>query len=124
MIQNKIIRFIYIGILNTIVYYLIYSILLYLGLNYKFAVIFATIFGVFFNFKTFGKYVFYNRDTTLLLNFIGIYLILFIVNIIFINIFNVIMNNYYSSGLIAIFPYSIVSYYLNNRFVFKKRSSK
>jgi putative flippase GtrA len=121
MIENKIFRFICIGILNTIVYYILYITFLNLNSNYILAVIYATFIGVLFNFKTFGIYVFNNNDKSLLLKFILVYLILFIINICFINLFNLLYNNYYISGFIAILPYSIISYYLNNKYVFKRK---
>jgi len=121
MLSNKIIKFIYIGVLNTIVYYILYSFFLFIGLNYEFSVIFATMIGVIFNFKTFSKYVFGNDDNKLFFKFITVYIVLFLVNILFINIFNLFFDNYYISGLIAIFPYSIVSYYLNDKYVFEEK---
>lgn len=123
MIKKKIIKFIYIGILNTLVYYMLYSLFLYIGINYVLAVILATTIGVFFNFKTFGTYVFNNKDNSLIFNFIIVYLLLFIINIMFINLFNIFIDNYYLSGFLAIFPYSIISYYLNDKFVFSKKDN-
>lgn len=93
---------------------------LFLQFDYTVSVVFATILGVLFNFKSFGKYVFNNDKNLLIYKFIGVYVILFIVNIIFINFFYVFLNNYYVAGFLAIFPYSVISYYLNKEFVFKK----
>ena len=60
LFENKeIINFIKVGIVNTIFYYLMYGIFIFLGFDYKIAVLFANLIGVLFNFKTFSKYVFY-----------------------------------------------------------------
>lgn len=120
MLNRQVVHFVLIGLVNTIVYYTFYSMFLFLQLDYTVSVVFATILGVLFNFKSFGKYVFNNDKNSLIYKFIGVYVILFIVNIIFINFFYVFLNNYYVAGFLAIFPYSVISYYLNKEFVFKK----
>ncbi len=123
MLKKQIVRFLIVGILNTVVYYILYSLFLYFKFDYRMAVAFATIIGVLFNFKSFGKYVFDNNDNSIIYKFIGVYIILFLTNILLINVFYILINNYYIAGFFAIFPYAIVSYYLNKEFVFKKKES-
>ena len=123
MKNKQFLRFLIVGILNTIIYYLLYSLFLYFKLDYRVAVICATVIGVLFNFKSFGNYVFYNNDNSIIYKFIGVYILLLLLNILFINIFNMFTDNYYKSGFFAIFPYAIISFYLNKEFVFKKKES-
>ena len=52
------IRFIFIGVINTIFGYGIYLIFLFAGLNFALAVLLSTILGVIFNFFTTGRFVF------------------------------------------------------------------
>ncbi|WP_416385437.1 GtrA family protein [Sulfurimonas sp.] len=112
--------FILVGIMNTIFYYSIYVLFLYIGLEYSISVLLATILGVLFNFKTFGKYVFKDDDNKLIFRFISVYIVLYIVNITIINIFNYYIQNYYISGFLAIFPTVTLSFILNKKIVFTR----
>lgn len=119
MIKKQITNFILVGGINTIFYYTLYSFLIFINFNYIIAVLLATIIGVFFNFKTFSKFVFYNNDNSLLYRFIITYIVLFFLNILFIKIFSLFGLNYYYAGFFAIIPYSIISFLLNKFYVFK-----
>jgi putative flippase GtrA len=116
--RKEIFNFIRVGVVNTIFYYLIYISILGIGLNYLIAILIATILGIIFNFKTFGKYVFLNEDKSRFYIFVLAYFVLYIINLIFVNIFNYWVNNYYLSGFMAIFPYAFFSFYINKKFVF------
>jgi putative flippase GtrA len=50
-------RFLLVGVLNTIFGYFLYGTLILIGLDYKLAVLLATILGVLFNFQTTGRLV-------------------------------------------------------------------
>lgn len=120
LINNKIIKFLITGGINTVFYYILYIVFLYVGLNYTIAAFFSTLLGVLFSFKSFGKYVFLNTDNHLIFRFAAVYIFLFFLNILFIYFFNLIVRNYYLAGFMAIFPYSIFSFYLNKNFVFNR----
>ncbi|WP_443082171.1 GtrA family protein [Sulfurospirillum sp. 1612] len=119
MFNHQVMRFLIVGVMNTIVYYTLYSLFLFLGFDYKISVALATILGVLFNFKSFGKYVFYNDDTRLIFKFIGVYIVLFCLNLLLIKLFHILIENYYIAGFLAIFPCAVASFYLNREFVFK-----
>jgi len=121
MLKKQIGSFILVGILNTIVGYSLYAVFIFLGFNYVWSVLFSTILGVLFNFKTFGKFVFNNSNNRKIFKFFGTYIIVFIVNISTIKTFLFFDFNDYMSGLIAIFPTSIISFVLNKYYVFKER---
>jgi len=120
MKNNKIIKFIITGIINTVFYFILYSIFIFMGLDYKMAVFIATVIGVFFSFKMFGKFVFNNEDKSVLNKFILLYIVLYLFNIFFVGFFENIFNNYYTSGLIATALCAIISFVLNKLYVFKK----
>ena len=122
--KKQIVKFIVIGVLNTIVYYILYFIFLQLNFDYKISVLFATTLGIIFSFKTLGKYVFNNEDKSLIIRFILSYVFLYGVNLSFIYLFNIFINNYYWSGFFAIFPYSIVSFLINKWVVFTSQGEK
>jgi len=118
--NKQMLNFIKTGLLNTVFYYLIYSILIYIEFDYKMSVLLATIIGVLFSFKTFGKFVFENEDQTLILKFLSVYILLYFINISIISIFNIYMINLYISGLCATLSCAVLSFILNKWYVFKK----
>ena len=120
----QILRFLVVGLINTVVYYLLYGLFLYLGMDYKISIFLATLTGVIFNFQSFGRYVFYSSNNLLIYRFAIVYLLLFFINVILTGIFDIFIKNYYISGFIAIFPYATISFYLNKNFVFKQKSSQ
>lgn len=120
IINKEIIRFILTGITNTIFYYLLYSFFIYMKFDYKISVLLATIIGVFFSFKTFGKFVFDNEDKTLLFKFLSVYILLYFINISIISILNTYNINLYIAGLFATFCCTVLSFILNKWYVFIK----
>ncbi len=122
--KKQIINFLIIGSINTIFYYAIYSALIYIDIDYKLSVLIATMIGVFFSFKTFGKYVFNNSDKMLLYKFFLVYIILYISNILLISIMQSTLHNYYISGLIATVCCAVLSFILNKWYVFNKKKEE
>ncbi len=120
MLKKQIINFILVGIVNTIFGYSIYALFLTLGFNYIWAVLFATILGILFNFKTIGKYVFDSHKNNLIFKFFSVYAIVFIVNILIIKIFKTIGFDDYISGAFALIPSATVSFVLNKFYVFER----
>ncbi|MDQ7062031.1 MAG: GtrA family protein [Sulfurimonas sp.] len=121
MLKKQIISFLLVGIINTIVGYSLYALFIYLGFSYILSVLFATILGVLFNFKTIGKFVFKSKSDNAILKFILVYSIVFVVNIVIIKIFKGYEFNDYLSGLFAIIPASAISFILNKYYVFKDK---
>ncbi len=113
--------FLAIGAVNTIFYYGIYSILIYISLDYKAAVFVATIIGVIFSFKTFGKFVFNNKDASLIYKFLFVYFILYVCNITAIYLIDLELKNLYISGFVATLCCAVLSFVLNRWYVFKEK---
>lgn len=118
-INYTLFKFLIIGSINTIVYYILYAFFLYNSFSYTISVFLASTLGMIFSFKSFGTYVFYNTNNRLFFKFIGVYIFLFSSNIIMITLFNLLINNYYTSGLLAALVNAIFSYFLNRNIVFK-----
>lgn len=120
MLKRQVIRFIAVGVVNTLFGYGIYALLIFLGLDYMYAVLFATVAGVLFNFKTIGHYVFESTDRSLLLKFFMVYGIVYGINVGLIRLFSLWNIDYYTAGFLAIVPCAAVSFILNKRFVFRE----
>ncbi len=112
-------KFILVGILNTIFGYSVFALLLYLGIHYTLAVILSTIIGILFNFKTIGKLVFKNNNNKLIFKFVTVYAITCTIGIIILRIAEILGQNLYLSGIISTGICAIISYLLNKKWVFK-----
>ena len=124
IIQKQLIRFVIVGILNTLFGYSLYALFIYLGLYYPGAIFFATCFGVFFNFKTMGKFVFVYEHRASFFKFIAAYVLIYLFNMLLIYIGHRVLSNLYLAGFIALAPVALLSFILNKWFVFKKSSSQ
>lgn len=120
MLTQQVIRFIIVGVVNTLIGYSLYALFIYLGLSYTYSLIFATILGVLFNFQTIGKVVFKSSDKSLLFKFIIVYLIVFCINLLLISCFVKLGETAYIAGAIALLPTATISFVLNKYFVFKR----
>jgi len=120
MLKKQLIRFLMVGVLNTIVGYLLYALFIYSGLNYVLAILFSTILGILFNFKTIGKFVFENSDNALLTKFFLAYLITFAINVSIVSKLRSMSYDDYTAGFFAIIVSSAISFVLTKYLVFKK----
>ena len=118
-IDQRFFKFLLVGVLNTVFGYSVYWILLQLGLHFSLAVLFATVLGVLFNYKTIGKLVFKSEENSFLIKFILVYVIQYIINVAGIKIFNLFGIGYGFGGLLMLFPLAILSFVLNKKLVFK-----
>ena len=123
MLRDQLIKFLFVGVINTIFGYSLFALLIFIGLHYTIAVFIGTIIGIAFNFKTTGKYVFNNTDNTLFFYFIGVYVFIYFFNIISLWLLQKIgVTNMYVAGAILILPAAVISFVLNRTFVFKNVS--
>jgi putative flippase GtrA len=120
LLNKEFIRFILVGIINTIAGYIFYATFIFFGFDYKLAVLFGTILGVIFNFKTIGHFVFKNNNNSLILKFISVYVVTYFLSIFIIGIAKEYGYNDYIAGVFSIIPCALVSFLLNKFYVFKK----
>jgi len=120
-LNNKFIRFIFVGILNTIFGYSLFALFIYFNIHYSLAVFLSTLLGVLFNFKTIGNLVFKSNDNSLIFRFILVYVLIYLLNITFLWLFKINgLENMYINGLLLLVPLALISFVLNNKFVFIK----
>lgn len=121
-IDNCFIRFVLVGIVNTMFGVGMYCLLLFLGCSYWWAVLGANIFGVLFNFKTTGTLVFENKNNRLLFRFILSYIVVYFFNVFFVR--SLIENfsiDKYLAGIIVMPFMAVFSFIIQRFFVFAKK---
>lgn len=79
--SHQLLRFLVVGMANTLVGYALYLIGLWLGVPYQAALTGATILGAIFNFFTTGRLVFESRALNRISGFLAVYGITFAVNL-------------------------------------------
>ena len=120
-LKHQLLSFLLVGVLNTIVGYSLFVLFIYLGLYYPLAVLFSTILGVLFNFKTIGRLVFASSDNSLIFRFALVYVITYFLNIFFLWLFKWLgFDNMYINGFVLLIPLAAVSFLLNKFFVFRR----
>jgi putative flippase GtrA len=119
-VNNQIIKYIVVGLINTLFNYSLYALLITLGFNYFMASLFATSIGIIFSYTTFGKIVFNNISQEGLYKFIFVYGIVFILQVFLIKEFISIGYSDYMAGLYAISISALISFVFNKFFVYKK----
>ena len=106
------------GGVNTAFGFAAFAVFILLGLPKELAALLGTICGVLFNFKTTGTIVFKNKDNRLIFRFFGVYLVAYLLNIGLLDIFEIYSVGPLVAGAIIILPVSLLSFFLNRRFVF------
>ncbi len=121
-LSEQFVRFLFVGALNTVFGYCVFAFFVFLGFNYIFAPLFATIIGVLFNFKTIGVLVFKNGDNRLLARFFGVYAVVYLCNVLCLKALELGgIKNLYVSGIILVLPLAFLGYGLNKKFVFERK---
>lgn len=119
MISVQFIRFVLIGIVNTMFGYGCFAFLLYLGLHYALAGFLATVAGIIFNFKSIGTLVFQSNENFQLIRFVVVYGIIYCIGTLSVGLMRYIGISPYLAGAAMLIPMSLLSYLLNKYFVFK-----
>ena len=117
--NKRFVRFLFIGAINTGFGYAVFSLFLFLGFHYAVASLLATIVGVLFNFLTTGRFVFNNRDHSLLGKFFLVYAVVYGCNVGALKILDALAVNLYLAGALLLLPLALLSYILNKTFVFE-----
>ena len=112
-------RFLVIGFFNTLVGYLFFTVFFYLANNELLALLLSYIIGILLNYKTYSKYVFTNSNQQFFINFIIIYILIFIFNNYLLYLIeNTIQVSLYIAQLFAISIVTPLLYILNKKYVF------
>ncbi len=120
-LNTTLFRYFVVGVINTAFGYSIFALLTYSGLHYALTMFCATVAGVLFNFRTFGRFVFGQSDSRLIWRFITVYGFLYVVNIGCVFVLMMYIENVYVAYAITIVFIASLGYVLNRSFVYAKR---
>jgi len=117
--SDEIVRFFLVGILNTAIGYLLF-VIFYFFIQIKiYALLFAYLVGILVNYKTYSDLVFTIRDKRIFINFILIYIVIFIFNILILKLLTEVLTiDVYIAQFIAICMITPILYILNKKYVF------
>ncbi|TCR03915.1 GtrA family protein [Neorhizobium sp. JUb45] len=118
-LTSRLLRFLLVGVLNTVVGYSVYVLGLWAGLHFATAIAVATVLGTLFNFKSIGSLVFADKDHTKLPRFVMVYVVVYLVNVTGVGGLVRLGIADWLGGLILLIPLALLSYFLNSRYVFK-----
>ncbi|CAM2191882.1 GtrA family protein [Paraburkholderia kururiensis] len=114
----QLIRFLVVGGLNTVFGYSLFAVFTFIGLAYPVAIGLATIGGVLFNFQSIGRLVFDGAPRSRFWRFVGVYCVIYLVNLGGVRLLLSLGANVYVANAITLVPLSLLAFILNRRFVF------
>ena len=112
------IRYLLVGLLNTAFGYAVFALLIFCGLHYPIALFIATVAGIFFNFRTFGCFVFNQRDWRFIWRFFAVYGLLYVLNVGCVFMLMKYLDNVYAANAVSVFFIAGLGFLLNRRFVY------
>jgi len=120
--ENRGVRFLIMGGLNTIFGYVVFASLSFLGVSNWASLLIGNLFGLVFNFLTHGHVVFRALSLNRIPRFIGVYAALYVVNLLLIGLIQGLIGwSAINAQALLLIPISVLSYMLMANFVFKKR---
>lgn len=122
--QIRLLRFFVVGAINTLFSYLVYALLILLGMHYSLATLISTVLGVIFNFFTTGRIVFRSMDNKRFIMFVLVYAFTYFVNILLLSwlVDGASMDELLAGALVTL-PVALLSYSLNSKLTFRERPS-
>ena len=116
----RFVRFIFVGGINTLFGYGVFTILILLKVWYPAALFAATVMGVIFNYFTIGRIVFRKKGSEFILRFAAVYAIVYCINLGLLKLINGVLDiNILIAQIICIFPVVVLNYFLQKRVVFR-----
>lgn len=117
---HQVVAFILVSGLNTLVGYSFFALFIFIKIDYQLAILFATMLGTLFNFKTTGKFVFNSRNNSAFFKFAAVYFFIYFFNIIAMQSMQAVIANLYIAGFVVMIPAAIITFILNKLIVFRE----
>lgn len=116
----QLVRFYQAALVNTAFGFGVYALLIWLGLNLYLAQICAQIVGMTFNYLTYSRHVF--RDSAGdKRSFVAAYVLNYLVNLVFLFLFDHVVRSDYAAGLGATLCASLLNYFVLKHLVFRAK---
>jgi putative flippase GtrA len=119
-LSPEFLRFLAVGVLNTLFGYGLFALLSWIGLPYPVAIGLATVIGVAFNFQSTGRLVFGQAPLSRFARFVGVYAFLYLLNVAAVALLLHQGLNVYLANASAVVPLAMLAFLLQRRFVFPK----
>jgi len=119
-VNNKFVRFLMVGSLNTAFGLGVYCAAIFLAAPYFIATLASNVLGVLFNFVTTGNLVFENGDRRLIFRFVACYAAVYLINTATVKLLLLTGLNSYWAGILATPPVAVCSFFLLKYFVYSK----
>ncbi len=116
-------RFLRVGVINTLFGYVLYAMLVAIGLQVFVAQIFGTIIAVAFNYFSYSRYAF-DRAPLSRLRFLLSYALNYLVSLAALALSALILHSPYLAGLLATLVTATINFVVLRRYVFVSRSDK
>ena len=113
--------FLAVGVLNTAFSYSVFAVCVWLGLSFALATLIATVLGSLFNFRTTGATVFSSHDRRRFVLFLGMYAVVYLLNISLQKLLQLAGMSVYLSGFVALPPCVLATFLLSKYIVFPTR---
>ena len=114
----RLLRFLLVGGLNAAFGYGVFALLVWLGLPYPAAIGLATVLGIAFNFQTTGRLVFGGAPLSRLARFIGVYAVVYLLNVAAVAGLLRLGLNVYAANAVVLVPLALITFMLQRTFVF------
>lgn len=114
---RQLMRFGLAGAFNTTVAYVVFALLLYLGMHYALATFLGGLAGLVVGYRTNSRFVFGHRGESRWLRFFSVFLLVYLLNISIQRLLHPYLDPYLSGGVATAASF-LVSFALNRRFVF------
>lgn len=118
MLNRQFLKFLFVGLLNTLFGYALFALFTWMGLAYPVAIGLATLAGIVFNFQSTGRLVFGGAPLSRLTRFIGVYAVVYGMNLAGVALFLHLGLNIYAANALVLLPLALVAYFLQHKFVF------
>lgn len=120
-IDPTVCKYLFAGLANTVFGYSLFSILIFIGVDYKVAITISTVIGVIFNYFNFGRNVFSSKNSKFIFfKFVTSYIFSYLLNICFMYILvdYFLYNPYISQGVCTL-PLVMINWFILKFWTFK-----